>query len=81
MRTRPKSVTKQGERYGTPKVYQSRWFKRDNAPSKKKYPCIKLKGEHNFEVVEVSKYTWFDPNKYWTTERCTACGKKKVSFK
>ncbi len=78
---RPKSVTKQGERWGTPKQYQRKYQKVAHVGGRRDYPCKRLKGEHDFKVVEVSKVVWFDPNKYWTTERCTACGKKRITFK
>lgn len=51
-----------------------KWF------SKRKYPCKRLKGEHDFELIET--YDFKHLSKYLTqtyySYRCKACGKKVI---
>lgn len=58
-------------------------------PSKKKYPCKKLKGDHDFELAELWKPTEHYLFGYveklfgtaFYTYRCSACGKKHFTSK
>lgn len=45
--------------------------------SKRKYPCKKLKGDHNFKIVKLVKYKFFE--NYATVYECVAC--KKIKYK
>lgn len=63
----------------SPKYYQSGWDKFVRSiPGMRKWQCKKLKGNHVFEVKEVSANTWTD--KALVTYECKGCGKKKVTF-
>lgn len=48
-------------------------------PAKKKFPCKKLKGEHDFKLADVKKYYYFAA--IADIYECTACGKIKYVFK
>jgi len=44
----------------------------------KKFPCKKLKGDHDFKIVKLKKYSFFD--KCAEVSECTACKKIKYKF-
>ena len=51
--------------------------------SKKKYPCKRLKGDHNFIFVRAEKLvgTWCKGLGKWILEwKCSACGKKEIDI-
>ena len=67
-------------RWRTPKYIQRLKKSFSSFPSKKpKKYCRKLKGEHQFELVEKEWIKWF---KEWMCEyRCVGCRKKKIEIK
>lgn len=65
----------------TPKYIQeehartsSKWF------SKKKFPCKKAKGQHDFFVYKEELLKWWKPTQKWIEYRCKLCGKKKFDY-
>ena len=46
--------------------------------SKKKFPCKRLKGDHNFKLKKIDKYSFFDG--YADIYECEACGKIKYDL-
>lgn len=46
--------------------------------AKKKFPCKKLKGEHDFKLKEIKKYDFFKD--IYNVYECTACGKIKYTL-
>lgn len=44
-------------------------------PSKKRYPCKRRKGEHDFIEKEVQLFPW--SKKLTKIQECQACGKRK----
>ena len=50
---------------------------------KRKWPCKKLKGEHDFKEIKRDEFKWSPgPGKtIWIEFRCTACNKKKIEYK
>jgi len=49
-----------------------------NVKPVKKYPCKKLKGEHDFFLVNTMQAGWM--NGIYSQYECRACGKKDFMF-
>ena len=71
--------------YATPKRIQAEKLKQSRSmPGKKKYPCKKSKGDHDFVLKETKVIKWWPPSQGMQTKiyeyRCSHCNKKKIDF-
>lgn len=49
-------------------------------PGFRKYPCKKLKGKHDFQIVFARRYDWWPEYGISIYLECSGCGKKKYDY-